>query len=673
MFETLAAAEDLLSIRLDAWVAIAGFIATFFGLLKFLYFWGRRKRDERAEEIAETIEEIAAANGRRAYLASDKAAAESALATSLAARDAAAQQIAQLAVAEAWRHYKAGDTDQAADTLLGWWEGTHVPTAEVHGQLAEWYAMFAEADGDAPDAIASAEAARKLALRHFLIAENLAPEEWSGRAAELALTGDPSLDADDELERHFSLPVGLDKASATLLVNRLIERSQRQLVLGQYWATYALAARGSLIASRVLPRSELYLKCEHRRAVALRFAGHLKQALPIAQTTRDAQTAHPDLGANHPDTLGSGYLLAQILHDLGHSDEALPIAQTTRKAMMAHPDRGADHPDTHVSGVLVAQILNELRRSTDALPIAETTRGALTATLGAGDPNTLLCGFLVAQILRNLGRSDEALRTAKDTWDATTLHLGPDHPHTLLSGVLVAQILGNFGRSDEALPIAQDTWKAMTAHPALGADHPDTLACGAMVAQILRDLGRNAEALPIAQTTREALTAHLGADYPDTLACCALVASILSNLGRDAEALPIAQDTWVARKAHPDRGAGHPSTLASGMIVAQILRNLGRNDEALPIAHATWEAMTGADHPETIASGGLVAQILRDLGRNVEARTIATNALAIAVESLAETHPVRRDLAAFVASLDAVATETAPQTPPTPKDQSLVA
>jgi hypothetical protein len=70
--------------------------------------------------------------------------------------------------------------------------------------------------------------------------------------------------------------------------------------------------------------------------------------------------AHPDFGPNHPQTLNSRFVVAQILDSLGRGTEALPIAQSVAEANAAHPDRGPNHPDTITSRELVQLIKDKL-------------------------------------------------------------------------------------------------------------------------------------------------------------------------------------------------------------------------------------------------------------------------------------------------------------------------
>ena len=506
MSESLFALRALLQSSIGGWVDAAETAALLVTVAIFLFFWGRRKLDARAQEIEDLKEKIAALNTRTADIETAHKKALRLRDAARARRDAVAVRIPALAVQRAWAAHKSGDEGGAAAVLRAWWQSEHRPTAELHGALGEWYALFAKPDDDSEAAMRKAGAARALAVRHLLIAAHLVPEQsdWADHADQLALVAGDDDGAADLHGQYFTLPAGMDQSAARALVVALLRRSDHLRELGQFWAAFALATRAGLVSGRAFaPSDPLRLACEFRRANALSIAGQSKRALAIAWTTLEAEKKHPDLGPTHPSTLTSGALVASILHALGRNDEAIPIAKDAWEAIKAHSNLGPTHPQTLTSGLLVAYILRDLGHYDEALSIAVMAWKSRHAHGGLGrtDPETLVSGVLVASILRPLGRKDEALYIAKEVWEASKANgdLGPTHPQTLTSELLVAMILSDLGRNDEALPIAEDVWKASKEHSDLGARHYITVEAEGILASILHRLGRNDEAGPLAR------------------------------------------------------------------------------------------------------------------------------------------------------------------------------
>jgi predicted Zn-dependent protease len=138
------------------------------------------------------------------------------------------------------------------------------------------------------------------------------------------------------------------------------------------------------------------------------------QLLHIIEDVAAKEAASPALGPQHPDTLASRYLLAQVLNDLGRTADALPIIEDVA-AKNASPDRGPQHPDTLASRYLLAQVLNDLGRAADALPIIEdvAAKQAASPEFGPQHRGTRASQHLLAQVRHSLGQeTDTALRNS---------------------------------------------------------------------------------------------------------------------------------------------------------------------------------------------------------------------------------------------------------------------
>ena len=100
---------------------------------------------------------------------------------------------------------------------------------------------------------------------------------------------------------------------------------------------------------------------------------------------------HPDLGLDHPGTLGSEVQHARILGNLGRYDEAANIAKNVVEKMQQHRDLGPDHPDTLEAQCTYA--INLFRTSSKQAGIELATeilkKMEINPVLGPSHPQTL--------------------------------------------------------------------------------------------------------------------------------------------------------------------------------------------------------------------------------------------------------------------------------------------
>ncbi|MGD9829299.1 MAG: tetratricopeptide repeat protein [Hyphomicrobiaceae bacterium] len=473
------------------------------------FVWLHTRNNRRARAIAEMDVTIEARKRDEGSARAELAALRGSVRRANAERRAAAGQATESAVQRALHAVEAGDEKEAARRLEDWWQGARLPLAEIAGRLGEWYAKFTFADlpgraGAAPSA-ETAEAARILAVRHLLLAANLAPErtEWQGMADALAASGDPIDDAALALQRqHFTLPAGLRQEEAEHLNQALLLRAIAQLDAGNRRGAYLIADRAALIGRRSLGHgARPTLTAEFYRSQSLRMAGFADRALPIVEASWIGFRDHKDFGPGHPETLANRVELAMCLRDLGRVAEALPISEDVWRTRCAHADLGPDHPQTVSLERFYSHCLAEVGRTEDALSISENARVRARRLFGDRGEETLSASFTHAQVLGRLGRHHEALQLAEETWTSACRHkaLGEDHPDTMaMLHVLPGEML-KLGRAAEALPLAEQVWEFRRNHASYGEDHPDTIAAAHLLATVLAALGRSDEALAMAR------------------------------------------------------------------------------------------------------------------------------------------------------------------------------
>ena len=140
---------------------------------------------------------------------------------------------------------------------------------------------------------------------------------------------------------------------------------------GHYHHAHALADTAFLAARRwtLGDRELLALRARYWRAIALDRLGRYGQALAEIDGTEERrgilslEEQSPDLGPNHPDTLGTRRLRARVLRALGRFGQALAEIDGTeeRPGILSleeqSPDLGPNHPDTLSTRWLRASIL----------------------------------------------------------------------------------------------------------------------------------------------------------------------------------------------------------------------------------------------------------------------------------------------------------------------------
>ncbi|MFJ9576684.1 tetratricopeptide repeat protein [Streptomyces sp. NPDC101191] len=359
------------------------------------------------------------------------------------------------------------------------------------------------------------------------------------------------------------------------------------------------AARPAGAAQAPTTAAELtaVLAGRHRAGLGLGRLGRWEEAAELLGTVVRDRT-HV-LGADHPDTLASGYELAFALARLGRPADALrhfgAVAEGRARAL------GPDHPDTLAARQETAYVLGGLGRHTEAHAVYETVLAARERTMGAEHPDTLRCRHNLAFTLVRIGRVPEAYATAREVADARARLLGGDHPDTLATRHEVGHALGRLGRWTAALDQYREVAEAR--RTVLGPEHPDTLAARYETGICLGRLGRAEEAAALYRELVDARTRTCGPEDQETLRARHGLGVNLGRLGRWDEALTEARAVCAARSRV--LGADHADTLASRRETAIALGWLGRWQEALAEYRQVTEARTrllGADHPDTRAA-----------------------------------------------------------------------
>ena len=181
-----------------------------------------------------------------------------------------------------------------------------------------------------------------------------------------------------------------------------------------------------------------------------------RRQLALMEETLTLQKAA--LGPDHPDTLQSMLVLANIYNRLGRYQEGVALAESVverRKVVL-----GLDHPETFRSIYYLGEHYRGSGRAAQAVVLLEPVVQRQGAVLGPSHPVTLSVKFALGRSLMDLGRTAEGLALFEEVVKGRAAALGPAHPHTLNAAFNLVGHLQQHGRVQDGLRIADESLKA---------------------------------------------------------------------------------------------------------------------------------------------------------------------------------------------------------------------
>jgi serine/threonine protein kinase len=283
------------------------------------------------------------------------------------------------------------------------------------------------------------------------------------------------------------------------------------------------------------------------------------------------------LGPEHPETLRSANLLANVMHDEGHYAEAEKLDRETldiqRRVL------GPEHPLTLVAMSNLANHVVLEGRYAEAETLSRETLDIQRRVLGPEHPDTLGSMNNLADDLISEGRYADAEKLYRETLDIRRRVLGPEHPDTLSSMNNSANVLYREGHYAEAEKLGREVLNVR--RRVLGSEHPDTLQSMNNLAAVLTNEGHYAEAEKLDRETLDIKRRVLGPENPHTLEAMNNLATAVIGEGRYAEAEKLFLETRdiQRRVLGPESADTAISTYNLGCIAAR----RGRRDEALSL------------------------------------------------------------------------------------------
>jgi DNA-binding SARP family transcriptional activator len=489
--------------------------------------------------------------------------------------------------------------------------------------------------------IQAAERQAPLARQVLEMAAYLAPDAIPRELFEVLLDDPGSASARKSLLDAFNALHRLSLAQiddAVVNVHRLLQKTIRDdpnICADETAAVSALAAVAAAFP-RKLRQPQTWPQCERLLPHALAIATELTtpgeagqrlvrllisageylfradpRARAVDTATRALACAQQILGAEHPDTLSAGTILAGSYQAAGRIGEAIVLGERT----LADYERilGPEHPDTLIASTILALSYWDAGRTTDAIDLGERTLADCERILGRERPETLNAETILALCYWAAGRIGEAIELEERTLADCERILGRERPETLIASITLALYYAEVGRLTEAIELGERV--VPDSVRILGPEHPDTLTAGTILAFSYAMMGRTGEAIELGDRVHTDCERILGPTHPGTLRARLSLAVSYRHAGRVTEAIELGERV-LADHARL-RGAEHPYTLGARAQLAATYARAGRTDaiELLECVLGDSERILGPQHPATLRARDSLTDAYGDAAR----------------------------------------------------------
>jgi len=303
-------------------------------------------------------------------------------------------------------------------------------------------------------------------------------------------------------------------------------------------------------------------------------------AQPLLQNALSLQSQK--LGAEHPETLRSGNLLAQALFHQAKHQEAEVLARQVYASTLRQ--LGRTHPDTLRSQGTLAVILEEEANYTEAEGLTRDLLQSAISVLGSDHLDTIRYRNNLVGLMNDRGRYAEATALATQNLQTARDSLGPDHPVTLNVMNALAVVLADAGHFADAEKIQREL--LANQRRILGTEHVDTLRSADNLANFISDQERNSEAEKLYREILPIERRVLGSDHPETLRAMESLAITLFEQHRYSEAEALLREVLTIRRREYGK---HPFTANAAYNLACALALQNRRNEAFSVLHEAIE------------------------------------------------------------------------------------
>jgi eukaryotic-like serine/threonine-protein kinase len=305
------------------------------------------------------------------------------------------------------------------------------------------------------------------------------------------------------------------------------------------------------------------------------------------------ETRQRVLGPDNPDTLMTGFELANTFYNRGRYTEAEGLYRevlAARRRVLGDDDSQTLWSICNLAGALLAE-----ERYNEAVPLLQEALAARRRTLGVDHSETLVVMNNLAAAYQNLGRYSEAEPLYREALAVSEKIRGPKHPQTLAYRSNLGELFADEGHLSEAEPLLAQV--VVEKKEVFGADHPSTLYTAGVLARVYLDEGKLDAAAPLLRDTLDGDRNRLGPAHEQTLGVQLELAELDRRAGRlvDADAL-LASTLASVRAAF---GPHHRLTASVLHEQACLRASQGRRDDAIDLLGQSLDAAPPFTDPFT--------------------------------------------------------------------------
>ena len=240
--------------------------------------------------------------------------------------------------------------------------------------------------------------------------------------------------------------------------------------------------------------------------------------------------------------------------------------------------RGKDHPNTLISANILAELLRRKGDYASAEPLYRRTLNTQERVLGNDHPDTLTSVNNLALLFANKGDDAGAELLYRRALEARERLLGKEHPDTLNS----LNNLAGLVKRKKDYEMAEQMYRRVldSRERLLGEEHPDTLTSVNNLATVLFEKGDYVGAEPLFRRALEFSGRVLGKEHPATLKILGNLAALFYSKGDRSGAITLYQCAVVGLFRHSHE-VGHKNPLFDTMlgIYVTLLKQTGMSQD----------------------------------------------------------------------------------------------
>jgi len=281
---------------------------------------------------------------------------------------------------------------------------------------------------------------------------------------------------------------------------------------------------------------------------------------------------------------------------------------------IASENFGENHPQTMNSQKILAEILMETEQFDKALTIFRKVADAMIQPLNALHPLRISCLQSMARIYEILEKYDKAEPLYLEAVQTSKQSMAVDHPETLFNMYLLAMMYVRQMRYEEAINLLKEMMPLYIERQ--GITHPDTLACMDELANVYKRQVKTAEAESLYVSITQQKINIFGEKSPETINTQLEMADLYRQKASFTAAESILKKAIIHTQELGDEYQHLLYNLKTEL--ARVYEGQGRLDDAENLMHAVYDfdrTTLGEEHPNTLTDKNHIAGILRKKGQ----------------------------------------------------------